>query len=84
MVERRRRFAQGSAHTTTGEQMTRNNTHEAAATRGDAPAQLVVLFSDEMAAVMSPLPGPGRRLQRPLETLLRQAPPALENERDPS
>ncbi|MFD9047921.1 hypothetical protein [Streptomyces zaomyceticus] len=81
MVEPRRRFAQGSARTTTGEQMTRNNTHEA---RGGAPAQPVVLFSDEMSAVMSPLPGPARRLQRPLETLLWQAPPALENEHDPS
>ncbi|MFC9337366.1 hypothetical protein ACFT0G_02850 [Streptomyces sp. NPDC057020] len=84
MVERIRRFAQGSARTTTGEQMTRNNTQEAVATRGDAPAQPVVLFSDEMSAVMSPLPGPGRRLQRPLETLLWQAPPALEDEHDPS
>ncbi|MEU9298762.1 hypothetical protein [Streptomyces sp. NPDC048266] len=62
----------------------RNNAHEAVATRGDAPAQPVVLFSDEMSAVMSPLPDPGRRLQRPLETLLWQAPPALEDEQDPS
>ncbi|MFE5974342.1 hypothetical protein ACFQ64_19540 [Streptomyces sp. NPDC056460] len=84
MVERIRRFAQGSARTTTGEQMTRNNTHEAVATRGDAPAQPVVLFSDVMSAVMSPLPGPARRPQRPLETLRWQAPPALEDEHDPS
>ncbi|MGW8354319.1 hypothetical protein [Streptomyces wedmorensis] len=64
--------------------MTRNNPHEAVATLGDAPAKPAVLFSDEMSAVMSPLPGPARRLQRPLETLLWQAPPALQDEHDPS
>ncbi|MFC8014325.1 hypothetical protein [Streptomyces cinereoruber] len=52
--------------------------------KSPAPAKPIVLFSDEMSAVMAPLPGPGRRLQRPLETLVWQAPPALEDEHDPS
>ncbi|MFC9595622.1 hypothetical protein ACFTUC_38205 [Streptomyces sp. NPDC056944] len=84
MVERIRRFAQGSARTTTGDQMSRNNLHEAVATSVDAPAKPIVLFSDERSAVMSPLPGPGRRLQRPLESLVWQAPPALEDGHGPS
>ncbi|MFE5591168.1 hypothetical protein [Streptomyces sp. NPDC056549] len=64
--------------------MTRNNPHEAVTTSVDAPNKPIVLFSDEISAVMSPLPGSARRLQRPLETLLWQAPPALEGEYDPS
>ncbi|TXS22184.1 hypothetical protein EAO71_25745 [Streptomyces sp. ms191] len=64
--------------------MTRNNPHAAVATTSDAPAKPIVLFSDEMSALTNPLPGPRRRLQRPLETLVWQAPPALEDEQDPS
>ncbi|MFI6689504.1 hypothetical protein [Streptomyces sp. NPDC050485] len=37
----------------------------------------VVYFSDEASAVMTPLPGPARRLQSPLETLTWQEPPTL-------
>ncbi|MER5549910.1 hypothetical protein ABT072_47865 [Streptomyces sp. NPDC002589] len=44
-----------------------------------APDKPVVYFSDEASAVMRPLPGPGRRLQSPLETLTWQEPPAPED-----
>ncbi|MFF2308207.1 hypothetical protein ACFVVP_37600 [Streptomyces sp. NPDC058128] len=64
--------------------MTRNSPHDAVTRSVDAPNKPIVLFSDETSAVMSPLPGPGRHLQPPLETLLWQAPLALKDEHDPS
>ncbi|MEU4110943.1 hypothetical protein AB0M92_24700 [Streptomyces sp. NPDC051582] len=44
----------------------------------------VALFSDEASAVMTPVPGSGQRLPRPLDTLKWQAPPALEGVDDDS
>ncbi|MFD0271361.1 hypothetical protein ACFVGY_33045 [Streptomyces sp. NPDC127106] len=44
-----------------------------------APDKPVVYFSDEASAVMRPVPGPAQRLRPPLETLMWQAPPALDD-----
>lgn len=68
-----------------GEQMTTTKTSGTAA---PAPAHTsgmpVALFSDEASAVMTPVPGSGQRLPRPLDTLKWQAPPALEGVDDDS
>ncbi|MER5966205.1 hypothetical protein [Streptomyces sp. NPDC002057] len=66
--------------------MTRKNSQTAAAatTAGAAGRVPVALFSDEMSVVMSPLAGPARGLPQPLEVLVWQAPPALEDEQSPN
>ncbi|WP_331731375.1 hypothetical protein [Streptomyces sp. NBC_00073] len=65
--------------------MTTTKTSSAAA---PAPArtseQPVALFSDEGSAVMRAVPVPARHMQRPLDTLTWQEPPALEDGDDDS